>query len=627
MVLTESVRHSLGLIATGGKRLATLVDDILDFAKLRNKGLSLHKKVIDISVLVDVVISLTKPLIGDKKIVMENLLGNNFPGVVADEDRILQILYNLIGNAVKFTEQGYIRVEAKLAEQNLAIYICDTGIGIPENKLQDIFEAFQQVDGDLERHYGGTGLGLTISKQLVELHGGILTVESTQGQGSTFCFTLPYEKDLQKSDGPRTQEFMRNMAKLIRAERSSLMEVNDYPDFGNQGAHILVVDDDALNRKVLMNYLSFRDYRVSEAGSGEDAIAIVEKARDVDLVLLDIMMPKISGYETCKRLRMAYPTHELPIIFLTARNQTNDLVMGFDVGGNDFLTKPIEKEELLARVATHLQLLDASRHLDKKVAERTQELNKTNEGLRLAQQRLHDAYLKIEEASLTDPLTGLHNRRFLNKSILGDVALVDRSYQDWLQAKNAPSSLKESDFVFALLDVDFFKEVNDTYGHAAGDKVLEQLSRVLEKNLRDSDYVIRWGGEEFLIVLRYCMRSEIVDMVERLRQSVAEYPFDLGDNTIIHRSCSIGYAAYPFYYHLPTALDWEQVIDTADRALYIAKRSGRNCWVSISSSGDFNQTPINPAMQSNLPVLFALNQLQINSSLSRELLVVDAKVY
>jgi two-component system, sensor histidine kinase ChiS len=623
----EAIRHSLGLIATGGKRLATLVDDILDFAKLRNKGLNLHKKVVDLSVLVDVVISLTKPLIGDKKIVLENLLGENFPGVIADEDRVLQILYNLIGNAVKFTEQGYIRVEATIAEHNLAVYITDSGIGIAENKLQDIFEAFQQADGHLERHHGGTGLGLTISKQLVELHGGVLTVESIQGKGSTFCFTLPYEKDLHKSDGPRNQEFMRNVVNLIKAERNHILEINDFPDYGNHGAHILVVDDDALNRKVLINYLSFRDYRVSEAGSGEDAIAIIEKAKDVDLVLLDIMMPKISGYETCKRLRMAYPTHELPIIFLTARNQTNDLVMGFDVGGNDFLTKPIEKEELLARVATHLQLLDASRHLDKKVAERTQELNKTNEGLRLAQQRLHDAYLKIEEASLTDPLTGLHNRRFLNKSIAGDVALVDRSYQDWINNKNLPIALKDSDLVFVLLDVDFFKEVNDTYGHAAGDKVLEQLSRLLEKNLRDSDYVVRWGGEEFLIVLRYCSRAEVIDMVERIRKSVFEYSFDIGENTIIHKSCSIGFAAYPFYSHLPTALDWEQVVDTADRALYIAKRSGRNCWVSISASGDLHQTAINPAVQSNLPVLFALNQLQISSSLSRELLVVDAKVH
>lgn len=623
----DSIRHSLGLIATSGKRLSTLVDDILDFAKLRNKGLSLHKKVVDLSVLVDVVISLIRPLIGDKKIVLENCLSDDFPGVIADEDRLLQILYNLIGNAVKFTDQGTIRVEAKIAENNLAVYIQDTGIGIAENKLSEIFEAFQQVDGHIERRHGGTGLGLSITKQLVELHGGILSVESTPGKGSIFCFTLPYTKDLQKPEGPRNLELIRNAANLIQVERNQLLEINDFPDWENQGAHILVVDDDALNRKVLMNYLSFRDYRVSEAGSGEEAIAIVEQVKDVDLVLLDIMMPRLSGYETCKRLRMAYPTHELPIIFLTARNQTNDLVMGFDVGGNDFLTKPIEKEELLARVATHLQLLDATRHLDKKVAERTQELNRTNEGLRLAQQRLHDAYLKIEEASLTDHLTRLHNRRFLTKSILSDVALADRSYQDWIQNKNTPKAIKDQDLVFVILDVDFFKEVNDAYGHAAGDRVLEQLSRLLEKNLRDSDYLIRWGGEEFLIVLRFCSRHEVIDMLERIRKSVAEYEFDLGNNRSIQKTCSIGFAAYPFYVHSPATLSWEQVVDTADRALYIAKRSGRNCWVGISANGDVHQTPINPAVQANLPVLFALNQLKIDSSLPRELLVVDAKVY
>lgn len=625
--VSESIRHSLGLIVSSGKRLSSLVDDILDFSKLRNKGLTLHKKVVDLSVLVDVVISLIKPLIGDKKIILENRLANEFPGVIADEDRLLQVLYNLIGNAVKFTDQGYVRIEAKIAENNLGIYIQDTGIGIPEEKLSEIFEAFQQVDGHLERHHGGTGLGLSISKQLIELHGGVLTVESTLGKGSIFCFTLPYTKDLPKPEVTRSADLMRNAVQLINIERNHLMEMDDVIESEKQGAHILVVDDDALNRKVLTNYLSFRDYRVSEAGSGEEAIAIVEKAKDVDLVLLDIMMPRLSGYETCKRLRMAYPTHELPIIFLTARNQTNDMVMGFDVGGNDYLTKPIEKEELLARVATHLQLLDASRHLDKKVAERTQELHKTNEGLRLAQQRLHDAYLKIEEASLTDHLTGLHNRRFLTKSIISDIALVDRSYQDGLQSHKTPMAIADQDIVFAVLDVDLFKDINDTYGHAAGDKLLEQLSRLLEKNLRDSDYVIRWGGEEFLIVFRLCSRDSVSEMVERIRQSVAQYSFDIGNGRMIHRSCSIGFAAYPFYPHQPAALTWEQVVDTADRALYIAKRSGRNCWVNISFTGDLHQTPINPAVQQNLPVLFALNQLHISSSVNRDLLVVDAKIH
>lgn len=625
--IPESARHSLGLIATSGKRLSTLVDDILDFAKLKNKGLSLHKKVVDLSVLVDVVISLIRPLIGDKKILLENLIQKDFPGVIADEDRLLQVLYNLVGNAVKFTEQGYIRVRAKISDDNVAITVEDTGIGIAEDKLLAIFEAFQQVDGNLERHQGGTGLGLTITKQLVELHGGVLSVESKYGQGSIFCFTLPHTKDLPKPDITHSEQFIRNVANLIQIERNALMEINDFPDDQNTGAHILVVDDDTLNRKVLTNYLSFRDYRVSEAGSGEDAIAIVENAKDVDLVLLDIMMPRLSGYETCKRLRLAYPTHELPIIFLTARNQTNDLVMGFDVGGNDFLTKPIEKEELLARVATHLQLLDATRYLDKKVAERTQELNKTNEGLRLAQQRLHDAYIKIEDASLTDPLTGLHNRRFLTKSIVSDVALVDRAYQDLLQSDKRIAPIPDQDLAFLILDIDLFKEINDTYGHAAGDRVLEQFSRLLEKNLRDSDYVVRWGGEEFLIVLRLCSRSEVGDMVERIRKSVDEHQFDLGNNLVIKRSCSIGYATYPFYCHVPETLTWEQVVDTADRALYIAKRSGRNCWVGISSSGNLHQTPINPATQINLPVLFALNQLEIVSSLAREQLVVDARTH
>ncbi|HSX85042.1 MAG TPA: diguanylate cyclase, partial [Cellvibrio sp.] len=586
--LPAHTRYSLRLISVSGKRLAALVNDILDFAKLKNQALTLHKKAVDLHVLVDIVITLSRPLVGDKPLKLYNHIPEDLPPADADEDRLLQIFHNLIGNAVKFTHEGSVDIFAEVKDNQIQVQIADTGIGMAADQLTDIFQPFHQLDGRAERIYGGTGLGLSITQQLVELHGGSISVQSTVGQGSVFSFNLPLSLEV---PAYTTDESLHGLATALaetpaRQLNESRRIRHDQPHQG----HILVVDDDSVNRLVLVNHLALRNYRVTEAASGEEALALVQELGDIDLVLLDIMMPKMSGYETCTRLREQYRAYELPIIFLTARSQTQDLVMGFKVGANDYLIKPITKEELLARVDMHLQLYSTTQYLDHKVAERTEELRAKNEGLKQAQHELELAYKKLEEASLSDPLTGLHNRRFLSKSMAADISLVEREYQNWLFANQTSGEdevrwplPKEHDLIFMLLDVDYFKWVNDSYGHSAGDRVLEQLSRLLEDVLRDSDYLVRWGGEEFLIVARFCSRAEAPEMAERIRQAVAHYVFDLGNGQQLQKTCSIGYAVYPFYPQVPNTLSWEQVVDTADRALYAAKNAGRDCWVGITS--------------------------------------------
>lgn len=617
--LPVHTRDSLRLIAASGKRLSALVNDILDFAKLKNQGLVLHKKAVDLHVLVDIVITLSRPLVGNKPLTLHNHVPENLPAAYADEDRLLQILHNLIGNAVKFTHEGSINIYAAVKDDYIHVQIADTGIGMSAEQLADIFQPFHQVDGRAERAYGGTGLGLSITKQLVELHSGTISVQSNLGHGSVFSFTLPLSLELPANSSldDNVQQLTQNSGE-IQAQQVNVSR-RTRGDQPHQG-HILVVDDDSVNRLVLVSHLALRNYRVTEAASGEEAIALVKEHGDIDLVLLDIMMPKMSGYETCQRLRETYRAYELPIIFLTARSQTQDLVMGFEVGANDYLTKPISKEELLARVDTHLQLYSATQFLDRKVAERTEELRAKNEGLKQAQLELQKAYQKLEEASLSDPLTGLHNRRFLGKSIGADISLADREYQNWLSANKAGGEddiywplPKDHDLIFMMLDVDHFKWVNDSYGHSAGDKVLEQLSRLLEEVLRDSDYLVRWGGEEFLIVARFCSRDEAPEMAERIRVAVAQYVFDLGEGQQLQKTCSIGYAVYPFYPLVPNKVSWEQVVDTADRALYAAKNAGRDCWVGISSKPGAT-LQVNPAVEKNLALLLANDAVEIESS-------------
>lgn len=627
--LDQKVRYNLAMIVTSGKRLASLVDDLLDFAKLKSKGLTLRRKALDLQMLVDVVVGISQPLVAKKPVQLINRVQPDLPPVFADEDRLIQIFHNLIGNAAKFTDRGSIQVNAEVDGDLMWVHVTDTGIGIPSDKLDTIFESFQQVEGSSERVVGGAGLGLSITRKLVELHGGEIKVESVLGQGARFSFSLPISRMLPAAIADADEE---NYLPVRRVQPTStyadLLQDEDlaeeFPlEEGVSQFHILVVDDDPINRRVLVNYLSLRNYRVTEAAGGEEAIRLIRQQGDVDLVLLDIMMPRLSGYQTCKRLREHYQAHELPIILLTARSQMSDLVAGFDAGANDFLTKPVAKEELLARVATHLQLHDMMRNMDLKVAERTEELKLKNEGLRQAQLALEKAYQKLEEASLADPLTGLHNRRFLTRFINADVSLVEREYHNWLNNQSLPPSgadaslPQDSDLIFMLLDVDHFKMVNDQHGHSAGDRVLEQLSRLLEATLRDSDYLIRWGGEEFLIVVRFTNRHQAQEMADRVREAVASHEFDIGGNQMLHKTCSLGFASYPFYPGAPTALTWEQVIDTADRALYAAKKSGRNRAVGLAA-GAAVSLPINPAMSDDLAGLINRGELVVSATHSEE---------
>ncbi|MGE3376249.1 MAG: two-component regulator propeller domain-containing protein [Vicinamibacteria bacterium] len=198
--------------------------------------------------------------------------------------------------------------------------------------------------------------------------------------------------------------------------------------------------------------------------------------------------------------------------------------------------------------------------LERVVAERTRDLQA--------------AYARIEAASLTDPLTGLHNRRFLEQAIATDLATALRRSRE---------GSREADLVFLLLDLDEFKSVNDTYGHAAGDAVLAQLSGLLRRNVRSADHVVRWGGEEFLVVARFVERGQAEEIAEKLRAAVEAHAFALADGRIVRRTASIGFASFPFSPEQAEAVGWEQSVDVADAGLYVAKRSGRNRWIGVAA--------------------------------------------
>lgn len=346
--LSGMQRQELSVVAGSSRRLSNLVNEILDYSKMKNGDILLNIVPIRLEGLIYSITSVFKQIGKSGECEMIAELPENLPPVLADENRVTQILYNLIGNAVKFTEKGTITISAEKTGEMVEVCVSDTGIGIQEDKLEDIFKSFEQVDTSLTRRHGGTGLGLSITKQLVELHKGTITVDSRLGVGSKFRFTLPVSKK-----EPENNAITVDSAGLPPAAEP--VNVTAAAKTGN-GAPILLVDDDAFSLQASSAILAMDGYAVTGVGSGKAALEKVREGPAFSLVILDVMMPEMSGYEVCAKLRENKSIFDLPVLMLTARTSTRDIVMGFEAGANDYLSKPFEPEELLARVRTLTEL-------------------------------------------------------------------------------------------------------------------------------------------------------------------------------------------------------------------------------------------------------------------------------
>ncbi len=415
--LSPQTCFNLNLIVSSGRRLSNLVNDILDFSKMFHKNIELQLKPVGLREIVEVVLNLSQPLIGYKELQLINGIPDNLPPANADENRLQQILYNLIGNAIKFTKSGTVEISAAVVEHQeseleepdgeieewgdkgdipnsqlpilnsqfsipnpqcpipnlhaqLAISVQDTGIGIPKDNLNRIFESFEQADGSTAREYGGTGLGLAVTKKLVELHGGKIRVESTLGKGSCFSFTLPVairqtsvitaqssELSLVRGEPLVTRTINNEEATTdVEVITSSEQLITNDQELSTNQFKVLIVDDEPVNLQVLVNHLSLENYAIAQAANGIEALELIENGFQPDLLLLDVMMPKMTGYEVCQKVREKFPATELPVLMLTAKNRVSDVVEGLSAGANDYLSKPVSKKELLARIKTHLQL-------------------------------------------------------------------------------------------------------------------------------------------------------------------------------------------------------------------------------------------------------------------------------
>lgn len=353
--LTEKQREYLGAIKTSGDALIVLINDILDLAKVDAGKMTFEKIPFKMAASISAMLHLFEPRIREKNLQLVKEYDNRIPDVViGDPVRLHQVILNLVSNAVKFTTTGMITVRVRLLNEDkeqatIEFAVIDTGIGIAEHKIANIFENFQQATSSTSRVYGGTGLGLAIVKQLVEPQGGSITVKSKVDAGSTFSFTLSFMK--------------------TNAE-AGLDTVILEPDPGIKNIKVLVVEDIPLNQLLMKTLLDDFEFGCDIASNGKIAIEKME-TNTYDIILMDLQMPEMNGFDTTEYIRNTFHS-KIPIIALTADVTTVDLAKCKSVGMDDYIAKPVDERLLYSKIVGLVQrqnVISAGQEKEKVIVE------------------------------------------------------------------------------------------------------------------------------------------------------------------------------------------------------------------------------------------------------------------
>ncbi len=356
-------------IHSSGAELLALINDILDLAKIESGTVTLNiapERFVDV---VDSVERTFRQMANDKGLEFKVALGPKLPAALqTDSKRLQQILTNLLSNAFKFTTRGEVKLTIEPAVAGwspghpvleragsaIALSVADTGIGIPANKQRLIFEAFQQADGTTSREFGGTGLGLSISRELARLLGGEIQVSSAPGKGSTFTLYLPLDYRA-SGEMPQEKALPGPEAHLAPVSGDEAAGLAPQASAALAGRKVLVVDDDIRNLFAMTSALELHAMQVLHAESGKEGIELLKRERDVDLVLMDVMMPGLDGLDTMRIVRQLDGYRSLPIVAVTAKAMPGDREKCLEAGASDYLAKPVTVDVLLATLWRALQ--------------------------------------------------------------------------------------------------------------------------------------------------------------------------------------------------------------------------------------------------------------------------------
>ena len=341
------------IIHSAGTDLKALIDNILDLSRIEAMQMTLVAETVNLEEMLNTILELMKPQFDEKQLDMQLDVDPSVPEtIIADREKLRQILINFLSNAVKFTEQGGVTVRLQPGQDQsgrswpVTISVTDTGIGIPASKREKVFEAFKQADGSTSRRFGGTGLGLTISRELAQLMGGRIELESEPGRGSSFTLMLLEEMPSMPSE-PGVQDPA--AGKVAAGQEQQPLPQADY-----HNARVLLVDDDVRNLLALTPLLEKWKLDVMAAGDGGEALETLATGGAFDLVFMDIMMPGMDGYEVIRQLREQPQFAELPIVALTAKAGADDREQCLAAGADDCIVKPIDPMELKIKLDKYL---------------------------------------------------------------------------------------------------------------------------------------------------------------------------------------------------------------------------------------------------------------------------------
>ena len=351
--LSSDSKDKVKLIEATALRLGNLVNDILDMSSLKHGKLSIQKRPTYIEPIIENTVLSLNSLIKNKPISLEYTIEEKAGVVMADEQRLQQIFYNLIGNAIKFTHEGCIRVKVCCRDEQIQVLVTDSGIGMSTEQLQTAQRAYEMHVHQSGNELRGSGLGLSITKMLVELHGGALTIESKEGKGTTVSFTLQSSDEVPYTPLEEQPLFEHEPEP---AAASGVVSDNSL----TRNALIYYADDEEVNRELVSTQLLAAGYRVLTFADGQsllDRLSNEPFNHEVpELALLDWVMPGKDGLTVCYELRKQFDASNLPIIMLTAKHQTNHVIQALNAGANDYLTKPYHEQELIARVSSQISV-------------------------------------------------------------------------------------------------------------------------------------------------------------------------------------------------------------------------------------------------------------------------------
>src|SRR3989338_1937408 len=637
--LNEKQAQYVNYIHTSGEHLLHLINNILDLSKIEAGKLELNIEEFQLADSISEVLASTRPLAHKKGVVIDCKTTPISPIIKMDRPKFKQIMLNLLSNAVKFNKDGgrvaidwNIKEEPKgtVIEKVFCVSVKDTGIGIRNEDIPRIFKEFEQLDPSITREYGGTGLGLALTKKLIELHNGRIAVESEYSRGATFSFTIP-----QGTDGHRIAAID---AKEIASTAFLQQNLEMLPPT------ILVASETEGLNELIRVYLTQNGYNVELASDG---VEVIEKAASIKpfAIILGIALHRKDGWEVLKELKASHETSDIPAIIVSSADNKE---LGFSLGAVDYMVKPVNKEKLLyalgrlsftSKVKRHPfsilaiddepQVLELLADILEREGFGVLKAANGKDGIRLALERDPDLIIldlmmprvsgfdvveqlkkhptakdipiiiftakditKEDKTKLGDNIANiLKKASFSRNNLLNEIKKLEMAYPSkarmidpltrvfnykhfsyWIVQEFAIGKRYGLPFSMLMIDIDNLQDYNTRNGFLLGNELLIGLSGILEDNVRQADCLIRYGGDEFIIILPNIVKEAAAAVAEKLRMRVENHMFPASDAKKNGRvTVSIGIAAFPV-----DGKESEELLANLNKAAKSAFQSGGN---------------------------------------------------